>query len=201
MNPRELGEKYDKIAKWWNDQHKDSSYGIEQVKRAIRFAQASGKALDVGCGAGGRFIRLLERSNFKVTGVDVSKNMINLARENHPDHHFINEDIALWYSDQRFDFILAWDSIFHLPLSMQKPVLDKLCNMLADDGVLIYTFGNDEGEHTDTWKGDLFHYSSLGTNNNLELLIDHGLKVLHLELDQFPEQHAFVIAKTQPKES
>ena len=66
---------------------------------------------------------------------------------------------------------------------------------------LFTLFGNDEGEHTDTWKGDLFHYSSLGINNNLELLIDHDLKVLHLELDQFPEQHAFVIAKTQPKES
>lgn len=201
MNPKELGEKYDKIAKWWNDQHSDSSYGIKQVKIALAHVKSGGTALDVGCGAGGRFVELLELKSLKVTGIDVSKNMIALARENHPDHLFINEDIALWHSDLRFDFILAWDSIFHLPLSMQKPVLDKLCNMLADDGVIIYTFGNDEGEHTDTWKDDLFHYSSIGINNNLELLIHHGLKVLHLELDQFPEKHAFVVAKTQSKES
>jgi len=36
----------------------------------------------VGCGAGGRLIRRLEARAFKITGIDASANMIDLARQN-----------------------------------------------------------------------------------------------------------------------
>ena len=194
MKPSELGRKYDKIAQWWHDQHVDSSYGISQFQRAVSYSSEGGKALDVGCGAGGRFIRLLEKSKFSVTGIDVSKEMISLAAKNHKNHKFVHQDICTWETDETFDFIVAWDSIFHLPLPMQKPVVSKLCQFLAKDGVLIYTFGNDQGEHTDEWRNDTFYYSSIGINENIQLLINNGLSVLHLELDQYPEKHVYIIA-------
>ena len=195
MNPSELGRKYDKIAHWWHDQHVDSSYGISQIQRAVNYSDKGGKALDVGCGTGGRIIRLLENSNFSVTGIDVSKSMLSIATENHPEHTFMHQDICTWETEDTFNFIVAWDSIFHLPLSMQKMVVSKLCGLLAADGALIYTFGNDEGEHTDQWRNDTFYYSSIGINNNIQLLINSGMTILHLELDQYPENHVYVIAR------
>jgi 2-polyprenyl-3-methyl-5-hydroxy-6-metoxy-1,4-benzoquinol methylase len=197
MEPSELGTKYDKIAQWWHDQHVDSSYGIDQFQRAMKYAAHGGKALDVGCGAGGRFVRVLQNSDFTVTGLDVSKEMINLARANHPDHRFLNQDICSWETEEKFDFIVAWDSIFHLPLAMQKPVISKMCQLLAKDGILIYTFGNAEGEHTDQWHDDTFYYSSIGINENLQVLIKNGLAIMHIELDQYPEKHVYTIA-TKP---
>ena len=113
---------------------------------------------------------------------------------NHPEHHFIQQDICSWETDERFDFILAWDSLFHLPLAMQQPVITKLCRLLAKGGVLIYTFGNAQGEHTDQWHNDTFYYSSIGINENIQLLINNGLSILHLELDQYPERHVYTIA-------
>lgn len=170
-------------------------YGVSQIKRALTFATSHRKALDVGCGSGGRFIRLLEAQGFEITGIDASAKMINLAQKNHPDNLFIHEDIRNWDTETQFDFILAWDCLFHLPLNMQKPVLSKLCNMLSDQAVLVHTFGNDVGEHTDTWHKQKFRYSSVGITQNIELLHENGLSILHLELDQFPEKHVYTISK------
>jgi hypothetical protein len=78
---------------------------------------------------------------------------------------------------------------------MQKPVLYKLCGMLSDQGVMVHTFGDGEGEHTDNWHGQEFHYSSIGITKNINLLHENGLSVLHLELDQFPEKHVYAISK------
>ncbi|REG82138.1 class I SAM-dependent DNA methyltransferase [Marinomonas pollencensis] len=197
MEPFVLGTKYDKIAQWWHDQHVESSYGVNQFQRAVKFARCGGKALDVGCGSGGRFIRILESNGFSVTGLDVSKEMIKLASVKHPEHNFFHADICSWETKEKFDLIVAWDSIFHLPLVMQKPVVTKLCQLLAEGGILIYTFGNAEGEHTDQWHDDTFYYSSIGINENLQVLINNGLSVLHLELDQYPENHVYTIA-TKP---
>ncbi|MGP9801788.1 class I SAM-dependent DNA methyltransferase [Rheinheimera sp. NSM] len=194
MEPSVTGAKYDKIAQWWHDQHVESAYGVNQFQRAVKFARRGGKALDVGCGSGGRFVRILEGCDFSVTGLDVSKEMIRLAGVNHPEHKFLHQDICCWETEEKFDLIVAWDSIFHLPLAMQKPVVSKLCQLLAEGGILIYTFGNAEGEHTDQWHDDTFYYSSIGINENVQVLINNGLSVLHLELDQYPEKHVYTIA-------
>ncbi|MDZ4185492.1 MAG: class I SAM-dependent methyltransferase [Desulfuromonadales bacterium] len=195
MKPQELGKKYDKIAQWWHEQHQDSRYGMKQLDMALKFASEGRLALDVGCGAGGRIIRKLEEQGFAVTGLDVSEAMVNLAHRHHPDASFLVQDICTWETDKTFDFIIAWDSIFHLPLHMHQPVIDKLCTLLKMNGVLIYTFGNATGEHTDRWQEEEFYYSSIGINGNLTALINNGLTVMHLELDQFPENHVYVVAQ------
>lgn len=236
MKPAELGQKYDQIATWWQSYHQDSGYGVKYLCKALQFllnpdnsSKHSGAsrvtgcaiggttstatdnseltALDVGCGAGGRFIKVLEEQGCSVTGVDVSQVMIELATFEHSLandqgvlHRFIHADICDWQPDHSFDVIYAWDSIFHLPLQDQIPVLNKLCRSLKPGGVILYTFGNDVGEHTDTWEvsdshSDEFYYSSVGIDQNVETLVENGLTVMHLELDQYPEKHVIIIAQ------
>lgn len=197
MHPEELGQKYNKISKIYQKELKDSKYGLSQLQRAIDFSSKSGAALDVGCGAGGRIINALESSGFSVLGIDVASSMIDLAKVSHPNARFEVADISNWKSTQAFNFIVAWDSLFHLPLDLQKPVLNKLAKLLAPGGVLIYTFGNAVGEHIDSWHNDTFYYSSVGINQNIEVLLNCGLSVMHLELDQYPEKHVYAIA-TKP---
>ena len=195
MSPEIIGIKYDKIANWWHERHEHSEYGVPQIEKALNYSTGIGNALDVGCGAGGRCIRLLENHNFKITGIDVSVQMINLAKANHPEIPFHVADICDWNTTHKYDFILAWDSIFHLPLDRHKLVLDKICTLLNKEGVLCYTFGNAIGEDSSMWHNDEFYYSSIGINENLNSLMKNGLTVIHLELDQYPERHVFAIAK------
>ena len=109
MEPLVTGQKYDKIAHWWNEQHVNSNYGVSQFKRALSFTTNPGDALDVGCGSGGRFVSLLQNHGFSVTGIDVSHAMIGLARENHPDQTFEVQDICTWETECKFDFIVSLD--------------------------------------------------------------------------------------------
>ena len=190
-----IGEKYDAIASWWNARHLDSDYGVAQVEKALGFTKHAQSALDVGCGSGGRFIRRLEARGFEVTGVDASAEMIGLAKHNHPKCDFIKSEIQHWETDKTFDFILAWDCLFHLPLEAQKPVLSKLCRLLRKGGVLIHSFGDAIGDDTvDQWRGQEFRYSSIGISQNIEVMRDNGLSLLHLEFDQFPESHVYSIS-------
>lgn len=195
MDPRELGEKYNRISRIYHQEMDGSDYGLAQLKRAINYCGKPGLVLDVGCGPGGRIIKLLKSAGFSVRGIDVSASMIQLAKTSHPEFDFEVADICKYETKTRFEFIVAWDSLFHLPLAAHKTVLRKLASLLAPGGILIYTFGNTQGEHTDTWHNDTFYYSSIGINQNLETLTSCGLCVLHLELDQYPEKHVYAIAK------
>jgi len=191
----DIGQQYDKLAAWWHRQHVQSEYGVAQVQRALGFTAKGGAALDVGCGAGGRLVHLMEKADFSVLGIDTSAEMISLAQTNHPAGSFAQADVAQWESTTHFDFILAWDCLFHLPLDAQEPVLAKLCRLLSDGGVMIHTFGDAVGEHTDTWHGQDFRYSSVGIAENLKILQENGASLLHLELDQWPEKHVYAISQ------
>ncbi len=196
MNPLVLGKKYDKIASWWHERHKESKYGLAPIDRAISYCKNPVSALDVGCGSSGRVIGKLLNKGFCVTGIDVSEKMIEIAKSLHENVSFQVADICKWETDEKYDFIVAWDSIFHLPLSEQAPVISKLSKMLKNDGILIYTFGDSNcGEHESDWHNDRFHYSTIGINGNLQVLMDNSCKCLHLELDQYPENHTFIIAQ------
>lgn len=190
-----IGEKYDKIAQWWHDYHNESDYGISQIERAISYCKVRDSALDVGCGSGGRIVRTLERSGFSVTGLDASSKMIEIAKANHTSAEFLVADICDWDSDVKYDFIVAWDSIFHLPFAMHSQVVPKLCRMLQKEGILIYTFGDDYGEHESDWHNDKFYYSSIGMNENLKITMENNCECRHLELDQYPQKHVFMIVQ------
>ncbi|SMC43869.1 class I SAM-dependent DNA methyltransferase [Moheibacter sediminis] len=189
------GELYDKIANWWDEFHIDSDYGMKQLELALQFVKHTNSALDIGCGSGGRMIDRLIQYGFEVTGIDASSKMIELAQKKHPEPKFLNENIITWQTDKKFDFIVAWDSLFHLPLNEQKNVLTKICSILHPEGILIYTLGDAVGEHYSDWHDEKFYYSSIGINENLKILAESNCECKHLELDQFPEKHVFIVAQ------
>lgn len=195
MDPLVTGKKYDAFAQLWHNQHENSHYGLSQVEKAVSYCENKGDMLDVGCGCGGRIIKSVQREGFDVHGIDVSAGMIALAKRLHPDVVFEHGNICTWSSTKKFDLIVAWDSIFHLPLDMQEPVITKLCKLLNKSGIFIYTFGDAIGEHESVWNDEVFYYSSIGINENLRILMKNGCEVKHLELDQYPFKHVYAIVK------
>jgi 2-polyprenyl-3-methyl-5-hydroxy-6-metoxy-1,4-benzoquinol methylase len=197
MHPDATGKAYDELTHLWTRADFDRGNGIEAHRRAIAFTDRRGRALDVGCGCTGRFIELLQTEGFAPEGIDVSAQMVVLARQRHPQVPIHHGDICGWELQQRYDFITAWDSIWHVPLSEQEKVLRKLVASLNSGGVLLFSFGgtNARSEHTDDFMGPEVYYSSLGTNGFIALLIDLGCICRHLEYDGYPELHAYLIAQ------
>lgn len=197
MNPNVTAARYDQIAQWWQTQHQDSLYGIAQLERAIKFTSARHSAIDIGCGSSGRFINVFSKHGFQAEGLDISSEMINLAKQLHPEITFYTEDICCWNPPKLYSLISAWDSIFHLPLNLQEPVMRKLCDALEPHGVLIFTCGggHTSGEISGSFQGLDFDYSTLGVDTLMQILTQHQCTCRHLEYDQYPEKHVYIIAQ------
>ena len=195
--PVETGEIYDQITQLWASDKFDRSNGIAVHEYAIAFTQRRRRALDVGCGCSGRFIELLQGHGFAPIGIDISRQMIALARQRHPEVQLHHADICNWELPTTYDFITAWDSIWHVPLSAQKAVFTKLVKGLAEDGVLIFSCGGTDevGELYDSTMGPEVYYGSLGVNVILALLDELGCRIRHVEFDQYPELHVCIIAQ------
>ncbi|MCH1931297.1 class I SAM-dependent methyltransferase [Shewanella sp. A25] len=195
MKPVDIGSAYNQITHLWSGDSFDMSNGISQHKKAIQFVSNHGEALDVGCGPTGRFIELLINEGFSPRGIDVSAEMLALARIKHPNVQFELADICDFELTKKYDFITAWDSIWHIPLSEQRRVITKIVGSLHLGGVFIFSFGATEQEcaHTDTCMGPEVYYSTLGVSGFINLFIELGCNIRHLELDQYPELHAYMI--------
>lgn len=141
MKPSEIGRSYDQIAQRWYDDSFPRNNGIGQHIRALAFVKDYGHALDIGCGCSGRFVDLLIEKGFEVEGVDVSEKMIELARQRHPQIKFHHADICEWELPRQYNFITAWDSIWHIPLHEHQRVLGKMLSGLKPGGVCIFTTG------------------------------------------------------------
>lgn len=197
MNPIKIAAGYDQLAERWASDSFPKGNGIAQHERAVAFVNQKRRALDVGCGSSGRFIDLLLSNGFNVEGVDISQKMLSLAEAKHPNIVFHHADICEWVIPGKYDFISAWDSIWHVPLSQQKQVMTKLADALEPGGVFIFTTGglDKPDEKTDSFMGPEMYYSTLGIPELLLLVSEMGCICRHLEYDQYPELHVYLIVQ------
>jgi SAM-dependent methyltransferase len=197
MLPAHVAESYDRIATQWTSPGFDQSNAIEQHKRAISFTSLRGTALDVGCGSSGRLFNLLRSKGFAAEGLDLSAEMLRLVREADPSLVLHHADICDWTAPRPYDFISAWDSIWHVPLMKQRSVLLKLCAALTTGGVIIFTAGGVEspGELQDEHMGVPMYHASLGVPTILNVLAEGECALRHFEYDQYPQAHVYFIAQ------
>lgn len=122
--------------------------GLSYVERIPEELEKKGakSILDLGCGSGWLSIYLASKG-FKVLGVDISLQAINLgkmwAQEDDIDVTFEVQDLArLSLAPQSFDGIVA-NSIFeHFPKDIACQMTDKVHEMLKPGGVFIGCFDN-----------------------------------------------------------
>jgi enterochelin esterase family protein len=195
ISTEQIATGYDRIAHLWTAPNFES--GLAQHRRALRFSPRPGPALDIGCGASGRFITLLHENGYAPEGVDLSAEMLRHARIRHPQVTFHHADLATWQPPAGQSFISAWDCLWHLPPQLQREVLLRLGAALAPQGVLIFSAGGLDrpGEKTDAAMGVPMYYSTLGVPGYLAVFAEAGLVCRHLEYDQHPEPHVYFIAQ------
>jgi SAM-dependent methyltransferase len=197
MTPEQTASSYNQIAQHWDCPAFDRRNGIPQHQRALQFVPKRGRALDIGCGSSGRIIDLLLTHDFHVEGLDISREMLTRARRHHPDVQFHEADICTWDFPQRYDFISAWDSIWHVPLGQQLAVLRKICDGLASGGVLVFTTGGVDkpDEVTHPCFGQPLYHAAPGIPALLRALEQADCVCRHLEYERYPDKHVYLVAQ------
>ncbi|MCJ0978110.1 methyltransferase domain-containing protein [Rhodococcus sp. ARC_M12] len=134
---------YDTVAESYADLVRDELDGrhLEHGLLAT-FADrvSSGGVLEVGCGTG-RITDQLHRLGVDVAGMDLSPNMIEVARREHPHLRFeVGSMEVMDAGDSTLAGIVAWYSIIHTPPSHLPAVFAELHRVLRPNGPLLLAF-------------------------------------------------------------
>jgi ubiquinone/menaquinone biosynthesis C-methylase UbiE len=158
------------------------------------------KILDLGCGTGIPFDKYLVELGFKLTGVDFASNHIISARKNVPNATFIKSDFSkLDFGIQKFDAIIAFYSIFHIPREEQQELFKKMNSLLVDGGLILVTLATSDSEDiNENWTGAPMAWSQYSPTKYKVMLTQAGFIIAHDEYEGQPsdaEYHWWVLAR------
>ncbi|MDJ0346190.1 class I SAM-dependent methyltransferase [Streptomyces sp. H10-C2] len=167
-------------------------------------ATGTGPVADLGCGPG-RVTAHLDALGLSAFGVDLSPEMVVVARRDHPDLRFDEGSMtALDLADGVLAGIVAWYSIIHTPPERLPVVFAEFHRVLAPGGHLLLAFQvGDERRHFEQAYGHAVSLDAyrLPPDWVEELLSQAGFAV-HARLLREPEraeknQQAYLMARKQ----
>lgn len=130
---------YDKVAKFYDTVIGRSEDEIKFVKRRIQKYNSSARSvLEIGCGTGSN-LEVLSK-NYEVSGIDISKEMLKIARKKIPQGTFHLQDIRQFDLKKKFDVIICiYDTINHIKLFNDwKKVFKAVSSHLNNNGLFVF---------------------------------------------------------------
>ncbi len=113
-NSKKIAEKYHKSFSEGTDNPAMMQKAIDRYSKFLRNVRDSGHILDAGCGTG-RFVKYFMRKGYRVTGIDTSEAMLEIAARENPVIEFLKMDMRdLRFPANHFDGIWNSGCILHL---------------------------------------------------------------------------------------
>lgn len=136
---------YDEIASSYAAQIED--YLPEpELNKFITLIPKNAHILDAGCGPG-RDSNYFAQRGFRVTGIDLSKELLKIAKKRVPDATFLRQDLRnLFFPDLFFDAIWSCASLHHLQRIEVPKVLQSFFRILKSKGTLFIMVKEGIGE-------------------------------------------------------
>lgn len=169
---------YDNIADKWAEFRAGCTIN-KCIAEFVKLLPLHSEILDVGCGTGYPIAAYLTEKGHRVTGIDVSTEMLEKARAlKLVNARFINVDFTDYVADTSFDAVIAFDSLWHIARSAQEEIYLKLASLIKSGGYLLFTHGSRKGEITGEMYGETFYYGALDAARVRELLAENGFEIL-----------------------
>ncbi len=96
------------------------------------------RVLDVACGTGVLFPDYIKRGAF-VTGVDISPEMVKIAKNKFPEMQVICADVEALDLEEKFDVVMVYNAFPHFPYP--ERLIEKLSTFLHKGGRLSVAHG------------------------------------------------------------
>lgn len=130
---------YHSFARFYDAVQGDGSEQAAFLRPLIEKHHPSARTvLELACGTGSILKQL--QDDYSVTGLDLSPEMLQVAREKLPNVRLIQADMTVFALDEQFDVVLCvYDSINHLlEFAQWKELFDRAHEQLKDGGILIF---------------------------------------------------------------
>ncbi|MFN2493039.1 MAG: class I SAM-dependent methyltransferase [Pyrinomonadaceae bacterium] len=126
---------------------------LDGFARSVK-AMGQGEVLEIGCGPG-QVARYLKDRGINIRGLDLSSEMVGIARRLNPDIRFEQGDmLALRLPDESFTGVVLFYSIIHIKREEVTRALQEINRVLKRGGRMFISFHAGEGElHRDEWYG------------------------------------------------
>ncbi|MBK6399702.1 MAG: class I SAM-dependent methyltransferase [Bacteroidia bacterium] len=167
---------------------------------------SNAKILDAGCGPGNisRYI-LSKYPGYKIDGIDIAPNMIELAKVNNPAAEFMVMDLRdISQLNKKYNGIICGFGLPYLSESEAKSFIDECCNLLLEDGVLYLSFVEGDPERSGfktASTGDRTFFNYFNMDHLIDVLKNAGfespmkLKVDFKRSESEIENHTILLAK------
>lgn len=175
---RDIIDLYQRHAAAWVRNRGDRLTEGAWLNRFLAVSPKGRRVLDLGCGSGSPIARHLIDHGCAVTGIDGSAELIAVCEAAFPAHTWRVGDMRLIDLDQRFDGVLAWDSLFHLDHDDQRRMFDVFSRHCAPRAALMFNSGPAHGETIGAFEGEPLYHASLAPSEYRSLLAERGFEVV-----------------------
>jgi ubiquinone/menaquinone biosynthesis C-methylase UbiE len=162
---------YDRHAQEFTDRYFSSKRSLPYFESFIKTIDGK-NILDVGCGPG-RYINKFFEKGFKIIGIDLSRELLEIAIEKHPKTSFAIMDMCnLAFQDQSFNGLWVCASFHHIPNDLKSLALNEFYRVLVPRGKVFISVKEGETEQfkaIDIMDGEerFFSYSTIETLSSL----------------------------------
>ncbi|WP_299313275.1 class I SAM-dependent methyltransferase [uncultured Aquimarina sp.] len=156
---------------------------LPELEEFMNFLQVNDEVLDLGCGPG-HHSRIFSENGFQVTGIDFSKEMINIAKKEVPEVEFHVMDILkLKFKNTCFNGVWASASLLHVQKKLFPKALDNINNILCDKGIFYLSLKQGKGEELlkDERYGGVNKFYSYFSSNDIESMLKQAsFKIINI---------------------
>ena len=123
---------WDNLARRYDDKSETPISDVFDVFTGM--LPVKGRVLDLGCGTGLPYARILVEKGFDVLGVDLSGEMVKVASENVPEASFVQLSMnEMTYRDE-FDGVVSSFSMLLLPPCLFRETASRIYSALVEGG-------------------------------------------------------------------
>lgn len=173
---------YDKIAKEWTKIWGGSEHilVIEEYLSMFMENLNGNKILDIGCGAG-RDAEYFASKDYDVTSIDLSDEMLKIAKERTDKVKFLKMDMRkLEFPDSSFNGIHCWCAFQHIKRKEAEPTLNEFNRVLKLGGIFLLVVHEGKSEKYSNHTYSLPRYFCYYTKEDLEDLFKKtGFEVIY----------------------
>ena len=131
--------------------HNDYYLAFRDLPKIFKKYVKGLKALDFGCGTG-RSTRFLKKHGFTTIGIDISSEMISIAKSLDPtgEYHVVKDGDYSQFSADSFDLILSTFTFDNIPQKKKVTLFSNLTTLLKKNGTFINLVSSPE-MYTHEW--------------------------------------------------
>lgn len=133
-----MKDQYKNIATWYDKIFEPLNSGLRNIGLKMHSVKAGMSVLDIGCGTGAH-LRLYQKENCDIYGIDLSPAMIAVARKKLGEkaHISLGDATNMEFEKNKFDLILCATVLHEMSQKMREKVLEEARRVLKSDGRIL----------------------------------------------------------------